>query len=160
MQRKELGFGIPSSKSDSITSASGLIPLVPSFLKPQPRTVVIHHNISVCKCLVQVPDVLNNCLFFISSTVSPCRVTRRGWGFLTTKLKDGVHQAGKQLGSWSESKGGFRGGRDKRLNYADYSFVPCSLHLPWCLLGYVQRQTHTICTPMHKSTHVQTCTQL
>ena len=58
---------------------------------------------------------------------------------------------------WEQRRLG--GGRDQRLNYADYSFVPCSLHLPWCLLGRNEKQAHTICTQIHKSTHVQTCTQ-
>lgn len=58
---------------------------------------------------------------------------------------------------WEQRRIG--GGRDQRLNYADYSFVSCSLHLPPCLLGRKERQTHTICTQIHKTTYVQTCTQ-
>lgn len=91
-------------------------------------------------------QVLNKCSLFFSSPVPLLGWQREAEASERQSSKTESTGMEKQLGSWSESKGCFWGGRDQRLNYADYSFVPCSLYLLWCLLGCEERQTHTICT--------------
>lgn len=86
------------------------------------------------------------------STRFPSCGARRGRGSGGQSSKMESTGLEKQCGSWNESKGWILGSGDQRLNYADYSFVPCRLHLPGCLLGSTERRAHTICTQIHKST--------